>query len=67
MLLQTFKCDIAGCEAFCTETAAGDGAMGWGQVKGFALNGVPDPLLCPRHLGVLAEFMDTVMAQEIKE
>lgn len=64
-ILQTFKCDIHGCEAQHTESIAGDGAIGWGAVHGIKLGDKDNPLLCPRHLGVLAEFMDTVMTQEI--
>jgi hypothetical protein len=67
MMLLTFKCDIPGCEAAHTETQPGEGAAGWGEVRGFALNGKDNPTLCPRHLGVLAEFMDTVMSLEIKK
>lgn len=65
-ILQTFKCDIRGCEAQHTESAVGDGALGWGAVQGITLGGKDNPLLCPRHLGVLAEFMDTVMNLETK-
>ena len=64
MLLQAFKCDIPNCPAAHTETRDGDGARGWGQLKGVVLNDVADPLLCPKHLGMLAEYADAITVPE---
>lgn len=60
MELRTIKCDIEGCEEWHTEINFGDGHPRWGQLKGIALNGIPDPHLCPKHLAQTAEFVDNL-------
>lgn len=60
-ILQTFKCDFRGCEAQHTEATVGEGAQGWGQVSGIVLHGKDNPLFCPAHLSLLAEFIHDVM------
>jgi len=61
-ILQIFKCDIHGCEATHTEHAHGEGAPGWGALSGVVFHqGTPqqvvNPLLCPKHLGIIAQFI----------
>lgn len=56
--LRIIKCDIKGCKAQQTETQPGEGWAGWGALHGIALNGIPNPHLCPAHLFQLAEFVD---------
>ena len=43
------------------ETASGEGAMGWGEVRGIVQHGREGAILCPRHLSVLTEFISDVM------
>lgn len=59
---QLFKCDIEGCEATHAESSHGDGAPGWGALNGVIFHrGTPrqvvNPILCPKHLGITAEFV----------
>ena len=61
-ILQVFKCDVHGCEATHTERAHGEGAPGWGMLSGVVFpqgttHQIVNPLLCPKHLGVVAQFV----------
>lgn len=56
-VLGTICCDIPGCPAKSQEPAAGEGWKNWGQIQGIALNGVPNPHLCPEHLTMATEFI----------
>lgn len=53
---RTITCDICGkTEA---ESAPNDGWPGWGSVNGIAIDGIPNPTLCPHDLTRVAEFID---------
>lgn len=56
MILRTIKCDV--CGATYTEERDGAGFPGWGALQGVALDGVPNPSLCPKHLQAAAQFVD---------
>jgi len=56
MIKRTIKCDICGVEAI--EPIDGGGWPGWGGLNGIALDGVPNPSLCPKHLAQVADFID---------
>jgi len=56
MIKRTIKCDI--CEAEMVEPVDGGGWPGWGGLNGIALDGVPNPTLCPEHLAVVADFVN---------
>ncbi len=58
--LQNFECDIPGCLCEEREKAFGDGAVGWGQILGVALNSVDNPTLCPKHLKDVMNFVDMI-------
>lgn len=62
--VRTIKCDIPGCEAQHTEKTHGDGFPGWGELKGIALNGVANPSLCPKHLAMVAEYIDRGLSED---
>lgn len=57
-LQRLIKCDIPGCTAEHLEEIAGGGWPGWGQLKGINFNNRGEPYLCPRHLGMIANFID---------
>ena len=61
-ILQTFKCDVTGCEATQTEPSEGAGLPGWGRLQGVVFHpGTPEeaanPILCDKHLRIVAEFV----------
>lgn len=60
MNLRLITCDIVGCQARHEEKSPGEGFMGWGQISGIVLNGIPNPQLCPIHLAKLAEIADSL-------
>jgi len=53
---RTIQCDVCGEQA--EEQVANDGWLGWGALNGIALNGVPNPSLCPACLSEVANFVD---------
>lgn len=53
---RTITCDICGITE--AEAAPNDGWPGWGSIHGIALNGVPNPTLCPDDMARVAEFID---------
>ncbi len=60
-MLQTFRCDVDGCKALHVEQTHGAGAPGWGMLNGVIFHQntprqIVNPLLCPKHLGIVAEF-----------
>lgn len=55
-ITRKIKCDV--CAAEADEPAPEAGWQGWGAIQGIALNGVPNPNLCPSCLGKVAEFID---------
>ena len=54
--LLTLVCDV--CRHQATEIEPGAGLPGWGALHGISLDGVPDPVLCPEHLGMIANHLD---------
>lgn len=57
-VLRTIKCDVKDCENQYTEPSEGEGWKGWGALQGIALDGVPNPALCPDCLEKVANFID---------
>lgn len=55
------RCDVCGAEY--TEEIDGAGFPGWGALHGVEFNGSPNPNLCPKHLGEMAEHMDKLKAE----
>lgn len=53
---RTAVCSVCGLEE--TEDNFGDGWMNWGAVNGINFNGDTNPMLCPEHLSMVANFMD---------
>ena len=60
MILRLVACDIPGCSARHEETTPGEGYPGWGQLHGIVLNGTSNPLLCPKHLAKVADYIDNL-------
>lgn len=56
MIKRTIVCAV--CNAELTETNFGDGFPNWGSIGGIKLNDDPAPNLCPKHLTVVADFID---------
>ena len=61
MIIRVFKCNICGIEH---RDENGDGANGWGSLQGIVLDGEANPILCPEHLGRLADFTDKMKTVE---
>lgn len=57
---RTVQCDIPGCDKNLEEDQFGTGFPGWGQLSGIALNGIPNPMLCPEHLHKVADAVDAL-------
>lgn len=53
-------CDIKGCKEELQEKEFGLGFPEWGQLKGIVLDGKPDPMLCPLHKSMTADFIDEI-------
>lgn len=62
--LRTVYCDIEGCKQKHEEKSYGDGWPGWGQLHGINLNGNVAPMLCPKHLEYIADFVDRLGHRE---
>ncbi len=58
---QMIKCSV--CDTQEIEEVSGMGFSGWGALQGIALDGEENPTLCPLHLGVLANVLDTLKAK----
>lgn len=59
-MLRKAECDIKDCKETCTEKAYGDGWPGWGTFQGITLNGADNPMLCPKHVELTANFVDAL-------
>jgi len=55
---QVISCCVCGKEE--KEKSMGDGFVGWGTLQGIALNGEPNPNMCPEHLEQLATALDVI-------
>lgn len=62
MIRAIIECDICGKQQ--PEAAPGEGYPGWGAVHGAALDGVPNPNLCPEHLGAVMTLVDRMKNEE---
>lgn len=58
MILRTIRCQ---CGTEATEKEENAGWGGWGALHGIALNGEPNPHLCPACLNKVAEFADKMV------
>lgn len=61
-MLRVFECDICGFKQ--AEKTFGAGVNGWGQLSGICLDGVDNPLLCPDHLAMVANYTDKLKRGE---
>ncbi|MDX1351548.1 MAG: hypothetical protein R3254_00950 [Thiomicrorhabdus sp.] len=57
-ILRIAKCSVCGKEE--KENGFGDGWQGWGALKGIALDGDGDVMLCPAHLTATADYVDSM-------
>ena len=55
-ITRTIGCDV--CGATAAEAQPNAGWPGWGHVAGIALDGVPNPNLCPECLAQVAHYID---------
>lgn len=62
MILRTIKCDV--CGALHTETEEGAGFPQWGALQGISLNDAINPSLCPKHLTIIADYLDKLTNEE---
>lgn len=54
--MRTLVCDV--CREALSEPAYGEGFANWGAVQGISLDGVSNPVLCPRHLALVAGYVN---------
>lgn len=59
-IIRTARCAIRDCTARREEQQYGEGFSGWIQISGVALNGHPNPMICPRHRDIIMEFVDSL-------
>ena len=64
MILRTITCSVAGCDATETEKDYGKGWDGWLMLQGVVLNDDPAPSLCPHHMAMTMDFIDSL--EEVK-
>ena len=58
MIIRTIKCAVCGKEE--REQKGQNGFPNWGSLNGIALDGEPNPTLCPEHLSMTAQFVDAL-------
>jgi hypothetical protein len=60
MIIRIFECDVEGCHEQEQEEYYGSGINTWGSFQGLSLNGIANPLLCPKHKIELANKLDSM-------
>lgn len=58
MIRRQIICDV--CQKMRTELTPGDGFPNWGSLQGVRFDHVDNPSLCPDHLGVMADYLDSL-------
>lgn len=64
MNLRLIRCDYPKCSAQQIEPSTGEGFLGWGQVSGISLDGIPNPALCPDHLALVADALNKLSEEK---
>lgn len=61
-MLKTFICGVPGCKHKITEMEYGEGAPLWGQLSGIVIGDDENPLLCPMHKNLIADYITQFLA-----
>jgi len=60
MIKRTICCSVKGCKETATEKTHGEGWSGWLMLQGVTLNDDTAPSLCPHHMAMTMDFIDSL-------